>query len=97
LMHLLKWQYQPNRRIYPETSNLWNQNSWANKILEQRDSIEDLLADSPSLRNYLSEVLDSYKKARDNASQETGIELSKFPDSCPYSETQILSKNFWPE
>jgi hypothetical protein len=23
LMHLLKWQYQPHRRTYPETSNVW--------------------------------------------------------------------------
>jgi DNA-directed RNA polymerase delta subunit len=98
LMHLLKWQYQPDRRAYPETSNLWNQNSWASTISEQRDSIEDLLTDSPSLRNFLSETLsDSYKKARENAAQETGIELAKFPDSCPYSESQILSKDFWPE
>jgi hypothetical protein len=98
LMHLLKWHYQPDRRSYPETSNPWNQNSWANTISEQRDGIQDVLDDSPSLRNYLSEILpDSYKKARNSASRETGIELSKFPDSCPYTESEILNEDFWPE
>lgn len=98
LMHLLKWQYQPDRRSYPETSNLWNQNSWANTISEQRDSIQDLLDDSPSLRNYLTEILpDSYKKACENASRETSIDLSVFPEFCPYIESKILDKDFWPE
>lgn len=98
LMHLLKWQYQPNRRSYPESSNEWHENSWARTIRTQRDDIQDFLADSPSLYNYLSEVLaDSYKKARENASEETRINLSDFPESCPYTEAQILSKDFWPD
>jgi hypothetical protein len=98
LMHLLKWQYQPDRRSYPEFSNEWNQNSWARTISTQRDDIQDLLADSPSLYNYLSEVLsESYKKACENASKETNIDLTTFPELCPYTDAQILNKDFWPD
>jgi hypothetical protein len=47
LQHLLKWQYQSNRRS----------GSWRNTIDEQRNRLTDLLQDSPSLRSYLAEVL----------------------------------------
>lgn len=98
LMHLLKWQYQSNRRSYPESLNEWNQNSWASTISTQRDDIQDLLTDSPSLFNYLSEILDeSYKKARVSASRETHLDLSVFPESCPYTESEILNDEFWPD
>ncbi|KJU85436.1 protein containing DUF29 [Candidatus Magnetobacterium bavaricum] len=40
-MHLLKWQYQPNRRS----------ESWRATIDNQRTDIELLLADSPSLKH----------------------------------------------
>ena len=40
LMHLLKWQYQPEKRT----------NSWINTIDEQREQLELILRDSPSLK-----------------------------------------------
>ena len=46
LAHLLKWQFQPRRRS----------RSWAATIAEQRAQIEDLLEESPSLREHLDEV-----------------------------------------
>lgn len=98
LTHLLKWQYQSNYRSYPETKNNWNENSWARTIIEQRDSIKDILSDSPSLYNFLLEVLEEcYQKSRKNASKETNLELSVFPELCPYIEAEILNDEFWPE
>jgi Domain of unknown function DUF29 len=98
LMHLLKWQYQPNFRSYPDTKNDWNENSWARTITTQRNDIQDLLADSPSLYNYFSQELEnSYQKVRFNASKETHLEVSRFPESIPYTAFQVLSDEFWPD
>ena len=55
LQHLLKWQYQSNLRS----------SSWQNTIDEQRNRIQDLLVDSPSLNPYLEEVIgESYRRGR---------------------------------
>jgi hypothetical protein len=98
LMHLLKWQYQPNFRSYPDTKNDWNENSWARTITTQRNDIQDLLSDSPSLYNsFMQDLEDSYKKARFNASKETRLEVSTFPESLPYNQSQVLSDEFWPD
>lgn len=48
LMHLLKWQYQPEKRS----------ESWRSTISEQRICIETLLEDSPSLQPLLAEVFE---------------------------------------
>jgi len=47
LQHLLKYKYQPQRRT----------SSWLSSIVEHRDRLEEALADSPSLRSYINEVL----------------------------------------
>src|SRR5690242_15979423 len=47
LHHLLKWHFQPELRC----------RSWRSTIRTQRQEIEDLLADNPSLRPKLPEVL----------------------------------------
>ncbi|MDK2458678.1 DUF29 domain-containing protein [Aphanizomenon sp. PH219] len=75
LMHLLKWQYQPEKR----------NESWRSTIIEQRICIELLLEDSPSLQPLLIEIFaDCYEKARLKASEETGIKLN-------FSSCQILT------
>jgi hypothetical protein len=70
LMHLLKWEYQPEKRS----------GSWKATIREHRTRIKDLLTDSPSLRPYFHEVLPSaYQRARKLASDETGLPEQDFP------------------
>jgi Domain of unknown function DUF29 len=87
LMHLLKWQYQPSRRT----------GSWTGTINEQRDRIEDLLLESPSLKSLVLEYLpDSYRRARRNAIAETGLQDSRCPIECPYTISQILDTKFLP-
>jgi hypothetical protein len=88
LLHLLKWQYQPQRRS----------DSWLDSITDARLQIELALEDSPSLKVYPLEQLDrSYQKARHSASKQTGLPLSAFPEECPYLLENILNEDWLPE
>ncbi len=79
LQHLLKWHYQPERRS----------RSWRSTIWTQRQEIEDLLADNPSLRGKLPELfLVAYQRARTAALDETG--LLDLPLVAPFSIEQAL-------
>jgi hypothetical protein len=90
VMHLLKWRYQPEGRQQGQ--------SWASTIRTQRDRIEKLLADSPSLRREVATFIDQgYRKARLNALDETGLEESVLPESCPWTAEQVLDDDFWPD
>ncbi|NJL20214.1 MAG: DUF29 domain-containing protein [Leptolyngbyaceae cyanobacterium SM1_3_5] len=87
LQHLLKWQYQPNRRS----------GSWRNTIDEQRNRLIDLLQESPSLRPYLAKVLaECYQRGRKAASNETELEIDIFPVECRFSIAQIFHAEFLP-
>lgn len=88
LLHLLKWQYQSVRRSM----------SWRNTIAVQRIDVRELLEDSPSLRNEISDKIETaYEKAKLAAEVETGIEKQNFPAACPFSLEQILDETFLPE
>jgi hypothetical protein len=87
IMHLLKCQYQPQKKT----------NSWIKTINEQRDQIELVLADSPSLRSYLTSKLEEiYKKAKRDAVTETKLTPEAFPTDCPFTEEQILDSEYFP-
>ncbi len=87
LMHLLKWQFQPNRRS----------GSWQGTIIEQRLRIQDILTDSPSLKNYLISILPgATHNAILLAAAETTLPLDLFPKDCPYSIKQILDIDYLP-
>ncbi len=83
IMHLLKWQFQPDQRRH----------SWKATLTEQRLRIDDLLADSPSLTPYVQEILPvTYKNARKLAADEIGLGLDRFPETCPYAIAQLLDE-----
>ncbi|MBK1617665.1 hypothetical protein CKO42_04200 [Lamprobacter modestohalophilus] len=87
LAHLLKWEYQPERRS----------TSWRLTINEQRRQLALLLEDSPSLRQRLPELLlRSYRNATRAAMEETGFLKSPFPEHCAYSIVEILDEDYWP-
>jgi hypothetical protein len=88
LLHLLKWQYQPQRRS----------DSWLDSITDARTQIELAIEDSPSLKNYPAEKLqESYQRARRQAAKQTNIEISVFPTTCPYSLELVLAEDWLPE
>jgi hypothetical protein len=88
LHHLLKWQFQPERRS----------RSWAKTIQRERINIESYLEAAPSLKRILNQdwLVKSYKTARKDAALETDLPLSTFPEQCPYSWDQVLNEQFLP-
>ena len=92
LLHLLKWQFQPQRRG----------RSWKISINNARNAIEDLLEDSPSLRTELGQdkILKAYRRARRNAATETELSLETFPKECPFEpqrpDNQLLREDWFP-
>jgi hypothetical protein len=82
LMHLLKWDYQPDRRS----------GSWKSTINTQRMDIDFVLKDNPSLKHNLEIVIDeTYRIAKQRAADETGVPESAFPLSCPYAVDHIMT------
>jgi len=88
LMHLLKWQYQPDYRS----------RSWMLTIQEQRIQVRNIIRDSPSLKHTLSQHIDrAWEQARVKAEKETHIHQSTFPGHCRWSFEQMIDDAFWPE
>lgn len=88
LRHLLKYQYQGDRRS----------NSWRFTILEHRDRIAKAFRDSPSLRPYFVSIYaDCYTTARKKAAVETGLPLETFPEQVPFSPELVLDPDFLPD
>ncbi|MBE9175102.1 DUF29 domain-containing protein [Synechocystis salina LEGE 06155] len=79
--HLLKWDYQPQRRS----------RSWQVTIQRERNNISFYLKDSPSLKRYLTDewLGELYGNARLEAFKETGL---AFPDVCPYGIDEVLNR-----
>jgi hypothetical protein len=76
-MHLLKKDRQATR-------------SWDLTIKDQRQEIEDILGENPSLRSLLKDaefIGKAYERARIKAALETGLPEGAFPETCPFDET----------
>jgi hypothetical protein len=89
LLHLLKWQYDPAtdpRRL------------WRLTIRHARREITDDLAENRTLHGYPAERLaEAYRRAREDAVDDTGLPLATFPETCPWTVEQVLDEDFWPE
>ncbi len=87
LIHLLKWQYQPIRRG----------RSWQLTIKGQRINFSETLEDNPSLKPQLDAILKrAYAKSIIKACQETALDEQTFPSDCPWTLSQVLDDNFYP-
>ena len=87
IMHLLKWQYQPERRG----------TSWRLSIRKGRNAIERAIEYSPSLNRQLPAMMTAeYRRARREAADETGLPLTTFPEECPFTIEQITG-DYWPD
>lgn len=89
LAHLLKWEFQPERRGA----------SWQRTIKAQRDGIGRRLKKTPSLQPMLTDEdwnAEIWADAVAQAATETG--LADFPDCCPWSfRDQVLRDDWLPE
>jgi len=87
LAHLLKWQYQPERRG----------NSWKATVKEQRQKVARILRQNPGLKPFTKESLeDAYSDAIQIAVRETGLDEITFPIVSPWRIGQVLDMDFWP-
>jgi len=88
LAHLIKWQYQPERRG----------KSWKLTIAHQRKAINNLLKESPGLKSMLGEkIADAWDDAAEDAEVETGISRRTFPEECPWPFEKFMDSSFWPD
>lgn len=87
LAHLLKWQFQPDKRTI----------SWEVTIDNQRLKIADHLHDNPSLKGQMDDAIArAYRLAIGQARKQTKLDKSIFPEQCPYTNEDIFAQDFWP-
>lgn len=87
LMHLLKWEFQPEKRS----------GSWNRSILEHRRRVNKSLKNSPSLVPYLESVFtECYDDARKQAAAETELPIETFPQDCPYTPDRARNPDYMP-
>ena len=88
IMHLLKYKYQPKKKT----------KSWISTIITQRNELELVLENSPSLTPFLKEnISECYQKARKNAARETKLPLTTFPLECPFTPEHIIDSDYFPD
>ena len=88
LAHLLKWQYQPERRGV----------SWAVTIRTQRERCNMRLKKTPSLQSSLTDedwLLDVWADAVDQATKDTNLDI--FPNECLWQMSDVLKNGWLPE
>jgi hypothetical protein len=88
LLHLLKWDHQPERRS----------RSWVASILVQRNHVQRVLRKNPGLKPCVEEaIVEAYTDARILAAAQTRLDEAVFPAGCPYSWQQITERPIdWP-
>jgi hypothetical protein len=87
IMHLLKLQYQSEKRT----------DSWTDTIGRERTELEGLFEGNESLKTKALERLPrTYMQAVRDAARETRLPSRTFPSECPYIYEQILDHDFYP-
>ncbi|WP_245516591.1 DUF29 domain-containing protein [Methylobacterium segetis] len=85
LMHMLKWDQQPEKRTP----------SWIYSIHEQRRRYAKILRKNPGLKLHRDVMRDEiYPVSRDWAADECNLSPDEFPPECPYSWDDILDRPF---
>ena len=88
LLHLLKWDHQPERRS----------RSWWASIRVQRNHVRRVLRKNPGLKSEVDgAVTEAYETARIEAAVQTSRGEEAFPVDCPYSWDEIMERPItWP-
>ena len=90
LAHILKWKFQPQKRSI----------SWTLTIKEQRRLLVRRVQKTPSLSPMLSDpewVDEIWVDAKALAEKETGLDMSTYPEICPWSMTDVLTPDWLPD
>jgi hypothetical protein len=83
----LKWEFQSNKR----------KPGWLLTLDEQRTSVRELAAESPSLKRAPAEAIGpAFPMARRKAAVATGLPAGSFPTECPYAAKDLLDLDFLP-
>lgn len=83
LIHMLKWDIQEDHRT----------RSWADSIEEHRHRVQDELDASPSYRACIDAALaQAFRQARAEAATETKLPLRGFPQTCPFTFAEIMTR-----
>jgi Domain of unknown function DUF29 len=88
LMHLLKWDHQPERRS----------RSWHGSVAVQRKHVLKVLRKNPGLKSVAHEaMIEAYETARIEAATQTALEQETFPVDCPYGWDETMERPIeWP-
>lgn len=88
LLHLLKWDHQPERRS----------RSWHLSIRVHRKRALQVLRKNPGLKSVADEAMTgAYDIARTEAAGQTLLEEERFPLDCPYSWGELMERSIeWP-
>jgi hypothetical protein len=89
LVWFLAWNYAPTQRVkHPH---------WYVRVTMARCDIEVILDVSPSLApKVAANLAKAYAYAREVASEETGLPLETFPQTCLWTAAQVVRSTFWP-
>ena len=91
VLHLLKLQHSP--AIDPRRG-------WEETVDRERSEIEEILAESPSLRHEIEPALARrWTSARRRAARALMGEVAEaaLPKDCPFAVDQVLDPEWWPE
>ena len=83
--HLLKWEYQPDKRS----------RSWFLTIREQRRAIRRHLQGNPSLSRIPTALSDAFEAGVDLALRETDLPIRTFPSHCSFTFEDIMADHFF--
>ena len=88
LTGLLRWAEQVDLRGH----------SWAATIDIQRLRVGGLLRESPSLRGSVADLIAAaYPEAKARAVLESALFEDSFSESCPFTESEVLTVGFLPD
>jgi hypothetical protein len=89
IRHLLIYRYWESEKFYCSKG-------WIEEINNFRAEL-DLLLESKVLYNHTTKILDkTYLKAKNNAIRKSQLSAETFPESCPYSLTEMLDPEWLP-
>jgi Domain of unknown function DUF29 len=87
IQHLLKWQYQPEKRS----------RSWIATVSRERRHLRRLENESPSLSaRYQELIAEAFRIALGDVVDETDLPRSTFPARCPYAPDDLRDDRFFP-